>query len=65
MAGPPPPPPVQVIKTSYSQLVRKADPAWARDFAWSIEYEFSNGRRFYGNPQTRGEYSPDNINNDH
>ena len=52
------PPPVQTRKTSFSQLVRKADPRYDRDFSWSIEYEFSDQHYFYGNPQQRGAYDP-------
>lgn len=52
------PPPVQVRKISFSQLVRKADPRYDREFNWSLEYDFSDGHRFFANPQQRGAYDP-------
>lgn len=45
-------------KTDFLREVVKADPDYYRDKLRQPEYEFSNGRKFVGNPAKRGPYAP-------
>ena len=51
-------PPTRVTTKSfaYIALVTQADPNWARDKHWDVEYEFQ-GKRLYANPYNRGIYN--------
>jgi hypothetical protein len=47
------------IDVPWRALVARADPDHAKKKTREVEYEFSNGRRFVGNPDRRGPYSED------
>lgn len=47
------------VQTNLLREVVKTDPDFYRDKARQVEYEFSNGRNFYGNPAKRGAYTPE------
>lgn len=51
-------PPTKVTTKAfpYLALVTQADPMWARQKFWDVEYEFA-GKRLYANPYQRGAYN--------
>lgn len=49
----------RVRTTDLRREVVKADPQFNADKRKQIEYEFSNGRRFLADPDTRGAYADD------
>ncbi len=51
---------VRTITRNFSALVRQANPHFDREKRKEIQYEFSNGRKFYGDPDRTGVYSPTN-----
>ncbi|WP_213287577.1 hypothetical protein [Bradyrhizobium sp. sGM-13] len=51
--------PPKSISIPWKVLVLRQDPDLERDKRNEIEYQFSNGRAFRGNPATRGPYSED------
>ena len=44
------------VEIPYSYLVRRADPNFESDRHKELEYEFSNGRKFYRDPALFGPY---------
>lgn len=44
------PPPTRII--SWRQVIQDADPQWQREQQRPWNFDFSNGRLFYWNPQT-------------
>jgi hypothetical protein len=51
-----PPTRVTTAQTPFEALVQSADPGWARDKFWQVEYIFQR-RAFLANPYVRGAYS--------
>ena len=49
--------PVRSREVSWLTLVLRADPDYYREKRNEIEYEFPNGKTFYGDSNTRGAYS--------
>jgi hypothetical protein len=49
--------PVRVLNIPWQVLVNRADPQFEQKKRNEVEYEFSNGRQFRGNPATRGAYA--------
>lgn len=47
------------VNRTYASLVRQADPNFEADKRNQVEYEFSNDRKFTGNPARRGAYAPE------
>lgn len=45
------------ISIPFKTLVLRADPDYERAKRKELEYEFSNGRKFYANPAVRGPYA--------
>jgi hypothetical protein len=44
---------------TWASLIRQADPDIEAQKRNEIEYKFSNGREFRGNPAKRGAYAPE------
>lgn len=51
--------PPQSLTMPFKVLVQRADPDYERDKRNQVEFEFSNGRVFKHNPNTRGPYAED------
>jgi hypothetical protein len=51
-------PPV-TLNLPFKVLVQRADPDYEREKRDQVEFEFSNGRQFRHNPNTRGPYAED------
>lgn len=49
----------RTLNLPWRSIVNKADPEREREIRNEVEYEFSNGRKFRGNPKTRGPYEPE------
>ena len=49
--------PPRSIDIPFKTLVLRADPDWQRAKTDEVEYQFSNGREFRANPETRGAYA--------
>jgi hypothetical protein len=47
---------VTTIQVAFLNLVTRADPNWAKDKFWEIEYEFT-GKNYYANPYIRGAFN--------
>jgi hypothetical protein len=47
----------RTVNRPFLQLVQKADPKFNEDRRKQPEYEWSNGRKFTGNPSQRGAYA--------
>lgn len=49
--------PPRNLNMPFKALVQRADPDFERERRRVLEYEFSNGRTFYANPENRGAYA--------
>lgn len=47
------------VERTWKSIVLEADPEFEASKKKQVEYEFSNGRKFSGNPAKRGAYAPD------
>lgn len=47
------------INIPWKAMVVKKDPDFEREKRDQVEFRFSNGREFRGNPNTRGPYAED------
>lgn len=50
--------PPKNLNVPFKAIVVKKDPNWEREKRNELEYQFSNGRQFYANPNLRGAYAP-------
>jgi hypothetical protein len=46
------------IVRSFREIVNKIDTDWHKENEEVLEFEFSNGRKFYGRYKQRGPYAP-------
>lgn len=51
--------PPRSISVPWRVVVLKEDPDYEREVRNHMEFEMSNGRKFYGNPAKRGPYAED------